>query len=245
MSENDKAGQEREVNLSKAAVVSFFLGLFMLLLCLPFILIATLTLNPLILPELIAKGFVILPQTLGIILAVIALRKIKKSGGLLTGKGLAITGLTLSILAYPLAVLYFAGQVKVYCKSKVIRVDDAAKGVTVQLSDKDRRELIEGIEILVTGDIDGSATVDTFREMPVSRKEGDPISDVSRETQPPDFSYLIEGEVRLEIQEDWYDDECFLKYEPVSVRSGSLTIRYYLHASPYVPQKDSPEQKNN
>ena len=234
----DKTEHKEKAKLSKLAIISFVLGLVGLVIWLP----VTLAVrpNPLILLELLATSLFLLPQTFGVLFAVLALRQMKKSGRLLIGKTFAITGLAVSILAFPIPSLGFANTVKVYCKSHVIRIDDATQGITVELSKENRQEFIELIDIFITGNIDGPATVDAYRKIPV-----DCSSTLFSSGKVPDCTrpYVIQGKVRLEISEDWYDEVCFLKYEPVDVRSGSLKVRYYLYTLPFVQQTDSSKQK--
>jgi hypothetical protein len=217
MSENDRSEHEQKVKWSRLAIISFVLGLGWLLMWWP--LRISIRLNPLIVVEMLAESLFLLPQTIGIVLAVVALRQIKRSGKCLSGRTLAISGLVLSLVALPLPLWSFVHQAGAYCNSQVITIDDATKGMTVELTDEDHREFIEIINILITGELEGSATVDVYGESAIFEPF---VEELSVKERP----WAIEGKVRLEIWGDWYDDVCFLKYEPVDVISGSLKVRY-------------------
>ena len=217
MSENDRAEHDQKAKWSKLAIISFVLGLGWLLMWWP--LRISIMLNPLIVVEVLAASLFLLPQTIGIVLAIVALRQIKRSGKCLSGRALAISGLVLSLVALPLPLWSFVYQVGAYCNSQVITIDDATKGMTVELTDEDHREVIQVINILITGELEGSATVGIYRESAI-------FGSLTEELSVKERPWAIEGKVRLEIWEEWYDDVCFLKYEPVDVISGSLKVRY-------------------
>jgi prepilin-type processing-associated H-X9-DG protein len=229
MVENERTENGQKGTWSRLAIISFVLGLGWFLMCLP-VRIAV-KLNPLILVELLAGGLFLLLPTIGIVLAVVALRQIRRSGGLLRGRALAISGLVLAIVAVPLPLWGIAHQVGVYCKSQVISIDGVTKEMTVELTDGDYREFIEVINIMITGELEGSATVDVYGKSAI-------LESYIEELSVNDRPWVIEGKVRLEVWGEWYDDVCVFKYEPVDVRSGSLKVRYYLYASPYAQRDD-------
>jgi len=245
MSEIDKTGHNPKAKLSNLAIilvvlevmisVTFGLLSFIIipqLICITIPFAFTAELNPLILGELLATSFILLPQTLGVLFAVITLYQIKGTGRLLAVRRFAIAGLIISILAFPFPLWLFAGRLKVYCKSQVIFINDTSRGITVELSNKDRREFIDAIDIVITGNIDGLATVNTYKEIPVGENIESAFFDLDEPVYIcPD---VVQGKVQFEIWEEWYDDVCFFKYEPIDVRSGSLKVRYYLYASPYI-----------
>jgi len=199
---------------------------------LPFVFAFEPKLNPLILGELLATSFVLLPQTLGLLFAVIALYQIKGTGRLLAGRSFAITGLIISILAFPFPLWFFADGIAIYCKSQVIFINDASRGITIKLSNENKREFIDHIDIVITGNIEGLATVNAYKEMPTGENVESTFFDLDKPIYIcPD---VVQGRVKFEIWEEWYDEVCIFKYEPIDVCSGSLKVRYYLDASPYV-----------
>jgi hypothetical protein len=221
----DKTEHKEKAKLSKLAPISLVLGLVGF--GTPFVLVSV-RLNPLVLPEVLATSLFLLPQAFSVLFAVVALRQINRPGKWLRGRALAISGLVIAIVAVPLPLWVFVSQVGVYCKSSVITIDDATREMTVELTDEDHREFIQIIDIFITGELEGSATVDVYGKSAIFEPY---IEEVSVDDRP----WVIQGRVRLRIWGDLYDEVCFLKYEPVDVRSGSLKV-------PYVQQTDSSKQ---
>ena len=72
-----------------------------------------------------------------------------------------------------------------------------------------RENGIAVIRILITGYIDGKATI--------KQGNGDNVT----------YTYELKaGEVYLPIETDWYEKKCIIEYSPVGVKSGNLRIRY-------------------
>jgi hypothetical protein len=144
-------------------------------------------------------------------LGIIALRKIAKSGGLMIGRGFAIAGLIISLLGFCFPTLELVHYIQFFHQAQVAKIDDVASKTTLILSVDNNSKKIDGISILVTGHIDGSATVHIRN---------------GREQYSP--RHITKGLVFLKIEGDWYTGECRFEYEPADVRSGHLTIRYVL-----------------
>src|SRR3989338_2451964 len=93
-------------------------------------------------------------------------------------------------------------------------------GVTIQVKNVTQKQIITIVEknrprhvyrsrILITGYIDGTATIQRSYE---DKKMYEPST--------------ISGKVHLRFGGDWYGDKCLLIYEPSNVKSGKLQIRY-------------------
>ena len=116
------------------------------------------------------------------------------------------------IILLPIPVLRLASYCKFMARSKIAQIDDVKQKTTVLLSKNSDQGSIDGITILITGQIDGVATIH-----PHNGGENYPTYHIKR------------GRIRLKISGDWYTDECLLEYEPIDVSSGSLKIRYQFH----------------
>ena len=156
----------------------------------------------------------------GLIFGVIALRKITKSNGLLTGRGFAVTGLILSLLGFFVPTMKLLHYVQFFRQAQVVKIDDAASKTLLTLSPAGDPNEVDGISILITGRIDGSATVHI-------RNGGT--------TYPA--RQIRKGLVFIKIEGDWHTSKCFLEYEPSTVQNGHLTIRYVLWDKIYFAKK--------
>jgi hypothetical protein len=96
---------------------------------------------------------------------------------------------------------------------EVTRIENIAQKQTIILQESIRPKSVYGINILITGYIDGSATI--------QRVEG------NRKIYEPS---IIKGLVNLRLGGDWYDDKCLIIYEPSNVKSGKLQLRYKFNA---------------
>jgi hypothetical protein len=92
---------------------------------------------------------------------------------------------------------------------RVARVDDVTKSQTIILSEQNKPQAVYGIEMSITGHIDGSATI---QRSYADKKMYAPLP--------------ISGNVNLRLGGDWYKDRCLLIYSPSDVKSGNLKIRY-------------------
>jgi hypothetical protein len=130
---------------------------------------------------------------------------------MLAGRGFAVTGLVLSVLGFFIPTMKLLHYVQFFRQAKVVKIDDAASKTLLALSPAGDPNEVDGISILITGRIDGSATVHI-------RNGGT--------TYPP--RQIRKGLVFIKIEDAWYGGECFLEYEPAGVQNGHLTIRYVL-----------------
>ncbi|MHC4738355.1 MAG: hypothetical protein ACYS9Y_05560 [Planctomycetota bacterium] len=135
-------------------------------------------------------------------------------------KGFAKVGFCVSVIPLGIIILFLTtsitiGWYKLMVQSSIVEINDVTSKTTQRLaSNKDPHRLTCLIDILITGYIDGSATVHLS---------------VNQEERGGDSYSINRGNVHLRIRKDWYLDECILEYEPVDVNSGSLTIRYVFH----------------
>lgn len=88
-------------------------------------------------------------------------------------------------------------------------VNDVTQKQIITLIERDRPQHVHGIKIVITGFIDGSATVQRSYE---NKKMYEPST--------------ISGIVNLQLGGDWYGDKCLILYEPSHVKSGKLKLRY-------------------
>jgi len=148
----------------------------------------------------------------GLVFGIMSLRQIAKSGGSLVGRKIVIAGLITSVLGSFFPTWAIVNYALFFHKAKVVTIDDVASNTTLTLS-ADSKSNIDGISILITGDIDGSATM-------YIRNGGEkyPKYHIVR--------YPYYQKVYLRIEGDWYTNKCRFKYEPMDVHSGHLTIRY-------------------
>jgi len=94
----------------------------------------------------------------GLVFGIMSLRQIAKSGGSLVGRKIVIAGLVTSVLGSFLPTWAIVNYALFFHQAKVVTIDDVASNTTLTLS-ADSKSNIDGISILITGDIDGSATM--------------------------------------------------------------------------------------
>ena len=125
-------------------------------------------------------------------------------------KAWAISVLCLiSVLILPILVVKLIRYRNFMARSKIVGIDDVSQKTTVLLSKDSEQEHIDAIEILITGNIDRSATIHPH----------------NGGGEYPTY-HIKSGRIRLRIFGDWYSDKCLLEYEPVNVSLGNLKIRY-------------------
>ncbi len=147
----------------------------------------------------------------GLTLGIMVLRKSTWSRGLKMGRVFAVAGLIISLLGFCLPILFLVHSIKVISQAQVTKIDDATSKTTLILSPEIDANNIDGISILVTGYIGGSATIN------IRNGEEDYFT-----------RHVPKGLVFLKIEGDWYSDQCRVEYEHTDVHSGNLTIRYVL-----------------
>jgi hypothetical protein len=118
----------------------------------------------------------------------------------------AFFGILLSAGVSFLLVLLTIFFVALYNKKQLVTIDDVTNTTTIRLSNPKPQEYFGAICILITGRIDGTASVGTGGYLD---------------------RHISSGKVYVKIHGEWYDQECLLEYKPVNVSSGSLKIRYY------------------
>jgi hypothetical protein len=96
-----------------------------------------------------------------------------------------------------------------YFRGQTIQVNDVTQRQIITLLQKDKLHPVYGINILITGYVDGTATIQQAYE---NKKMYGP--------------YTLRGKVKLPLRGDWYGDECLIIYEPFNVKSGKLQIKY-------------------
>ncbi|MHC4157843.1 MAG: hypothetical protein ACYSSO_02065 [Planctomycetota bacterium] len=116
------------------------------------------------------------------------------------------------VISLPIPVLRLAYYCKFMARSRITQIDDISQKTTILLSKNNGQGNIDAITILITGHIDGSATIH-----PHDGGEKYPTY------------HIKSGKINLKICGDWYTDECLLEYEPIDVNSGTLKIRYQFH----------------
>lgn len=97
-----------------------------------------------------------------------------------------------------------------YSNERTLSIADVSRSETLRLVDPDfdqRSSPYSGIEIWVTGDVDGASEI----------WMGDSLL------------LQVEGRVDERIYRDWYGDECELTYKPGTTRTGALQVRYEYH----------------
>jgi len=94
-------------------------------------------------------------------------------------------------------------------QGQTIQVKDVTQKQILTLVEKDRPQYVHGISILITGYIDGTATIQQAYE--------------NKEMYGPS---TIAGKVNLRLGGDWYGDKCLITYQPLNVKSGKLQIKY-------------------
>ena len=88
-----------------------------------------------------------------------------------------------------------------------IKINDVTQKMAITIFSN--KNGIAVIRILITGYIDGKATI--------KQGNGDNVT----------YTYELKaGEVYLPIETDWYEKKCIIEYSPVGVKSGNLRIRY-------------------
>lgn len=191
MSETEIDAQVQKPKTSRLAIWSMVLGIF----------------------GFLSQYLIIIPLFLcstSLIFGIVALRKINKSSGLLKGKGFAITALVIAALGFSVPTSRLVYYIKFMKGSKIVKIDDVTSRTKLMLSNDDDAISVDTIRLLITGDIDGSATIHLCYK------------------EKREYTYPIDrGKVHLWILEGWYDNDCLIEYEPLDVRSGSLTIRYF------------------
>lgn len=202
MSESETKGQSQEQKTSKLAIWSMVFGVVGFLSIL----------------GLFSQFFQLMSVFWcgsGLVLGVIALWKIAQSRGLLTGQSYAVAGVVISVLDLFLFTWIFSiNYMPLFRQAQIVKINDVTTKTTLVLSiDNDPNTYyVDGISILITGHIDGSATIQI-------RNGG---------TKYPE-EYIKKGMVCLRIYGDWYTNKCYLEYVPSDVHSGHLTIRYYFY----------------
>jgi len=196
MSKTEKNTQGQKHQVSQLAIWSMALGIFGFLV------------------QFFSLIAVLLCGT-GLIFGVIALRKVTKSDGLLTGRGYAIAGLVVCVVAFFIPTMRLLHYVQFFRQAKVVKIEDATSKTLLTLSSAGDPNEVDGISLLITGYIDGSATVHI-------RNGG--------ETYPP--RHITKGWVFTKIEGDWYTGKCFFEYETSNVQDGHLTIRYVFYKRP-------------
>jgi len=90
-----------------------------------------------------------------------------------------------------------------------IEIADVTKEQVIMLAEEKKPENVNSLYITITGNIDGSATIQrSYKDKKMYNPE------------------MISGKVNLRLGSDWYDDKCLIIYTPSDVVSGSLKIRY-------------------
>lgn len=110
----------------------------------------------------------------------------------------------ISIIIIALAIVFYT---KPY--GHVAYIKDVTQKQIITLIERDKPEKVHGISILITGYIDGTATIQRAYK---DKKMYEPST--------------ISGKVDLRLGGDWYSDKCLIIYEPSNVKSGRLQIRY-------------------
>ena len=111
-------------------------------------------------------------------------------------------------------------------QDKIVKISDVAQKTEITLSTD--KTGIHALHILITGHIDGEATI----------RQGNSNVKHTYERKA--------GDVNLPIQTDWYENNCVIEYEPVDVKSGDLSIRYKfenIREFQIMPFKDSGSKK--
>lgn len=114
----------------------------------------------------------------------------------------------LLVAAWYLKYYFFCGD--------VVQVRDVTQKQLIALAEKDQSRSVYGINILITGYIDGTATIRRSYE--------------DKRMKTPEPPVVIKGKVNLRLGGDWYADKCLITYEPSNVKSGRLQIKYAFSA---------------
>ena len=115
--------------------------------------------------------------------------------------------LIIFVIALILAAIFYIRLAS--SPAHTIQVKDVTQKQILTLIEKDRPKYVHGISILITGYIDGTATIQRAYE--------------NKEMYGPS---TITGKVNLRLGGDWYGDKCLITYQPFNVRSGKLQIKY-------------------
>ena len=90
-------------------------------------------------------------------------------------------------------------------------IQDVSKSQKIILKARHDKRRTGGMSVVVTGDIDGIATIERS------------YSSGQRMYGPQKIG---PGKVSFHAGGDWYDNQCIVYYEPGTVNSGQLSIRY-------------------
>ena len=199
--------QEQKTKTSKLAIMSLIVAILGVFILPPLAVL----MEPIALRDILVVNMAWLPPLFGVVFAIVASSQINRAKGSLRGRGVAITGLVLSIFVLLILTLLIVFFIKQYNKSQVIRIEDVTKKTSLTLLNQDTQRHTAGIVIYITGYIDGSAA----------------ITIATQKGHESDKYHITKGKVRLKHVSDWYEPECFLEYEPADVQSGFLTLKYY------------------
>jgi hypothetical protein len=92
-------------------------------------------------------------------------------------------------------------------KRSVYRIRDVTATNVLDLPSRSFKSLPSGVSLHITGRLNGTAVVYAAGWQPVE----------------------LSGAVDQRIYHDWFQTNCLLHYNPLSVRSGELTVEYVFH----------------
>jgi len=96
-----------------------------------------------------------------------------------------------------------------FFRGDILRLEKVDQKQIITLTKHHTQQGVYGIDILITGYLKGSATIQRAYE---DKKMYAPST--------------VSGIVFLRFGGDWYNDKCLLIYEPINVKSGNLQIKY-------------------
>ena len=92
---------------------------------------------------------------------------------------------------------------------KTIQIEDVTNKTTITLTTEAHQKQMTTIGIILSGDINGSAAISVYNEV-------EQVFEIDIE----------KGKVNINKRGGCYTDKCTVEYEPLSVSSGKLQIKY-------------------